>query len=272
MAPRRTTKSTAKTPAARSDGHVQSLNRAIAILNRLAEAGDGVALTDIAKDVKLSTSTAHRLLTTLQAQRYVRFDAAHKLWFIGVQAFIAGNGFLKSRDIVEIARPHMRRLREETGETVNLAVIEKGEAVYLAQMESREMMRTFARPGNRVGLHCSGVGKAYLATLPEGELTKYLPKSSLEAVTNRTITSLDALRTELRRIRKMGFALDDEEQAGGVRCIASVIYNEAGEPACAISVSGPATRLTADHVQDWGKKVRAAGQAITAEIGGKAPP
>ena len=69
----------------------------------------------------------------------------------------------------------------------------------------------------------------------------------------------------------MGFALDDEEQASGVRCIASVIYNESGEPACAISVSGPATRLTADHVQDWGKKVKTAAQAITAEIGGKAP-
>lgn len=271
MAPRRATRPNARTPAARNDGHVQSLNRAIAILNRVAEAGDGLALTDIARDVKLSTSTAHRLLTTLQAQRYVRFDAAHKLWYVGVQAFIAGNGFLKSRDIVEIARPHMRRLREETGETVNLAVIEKGEAVYLAQLESREMMRTFARPGNRVALHCSGVGKAYLATLNDVDLAKYLPRNSLEALTGRTITTLDALRTEIRRIRKAGFALDDEEQASGVRCIASVIYNESGEPACALSVSGPATRLTADHVQTWGTKVKSAAGAITSEIGGHAP-
>jgi IclR family transcriptional regulator, acetate operon repressor len=102
---------------------VQSLVRALSLLNRLSEAEEGGAtLTDLAQQVGLPSSTVHRLLTTLEQERYVRFDQEGRLWSVGVQAFISGNAFTKTRSIVGIARPHMRRLMEESGEMVNLAV------------------------------------------------------------------------------------------------------------------------------------------------------
>jgi len=112
----------------------------------LARHTQGLTLSELAGKVTLPTSTAHRLLTTLQNERYVRFANDRNLWFVGVQAFEVGSAFVRSRDIVGIARPFMRRLMEESGETVNIAVHDAGEVVFLDQVESRNMMRAIARP------------------------------------------------------------------------------------------------------------------------------
>ena len=136
----------------RSD-QVQSLVRALTLVNRLATADEGVSLTEVAQQVGLSPSTAHRLLTTLEQERYVHYDAERRLWSVGVQAFMTGSAFLKTRNLVALARPHMRALMEDSEETVNLAVEDQFAAVYLAQVECRQMMRAFARPGGSVPRH-----------------------------------------------------------------------------------------------------------------------
>ena len=155
-------------------GTVQSLVRSISILNALAKEEHGLTLTDLAQKIGLAPSTAHRLLTTLQQERFVRFDQDRSVWLIGVQAFVVGNAFVRSRDVLTMSRPYMRRLMEESGETVNLAVEDQGEAVYLAQVECRQMMQAIAKPGGRVPLHCSGIGKALLASMPDREVAKIL--------------------------------------------------------------------------------------------------
>jgi DNA-binding transcriptional ArsR family regulator len=133
--------------------HVQSLSRALALLNRISEATDGGAtLTELAQQVGLPPSTAHRLLTTLEQERYVRFDHDGRLWSIGVQPFAIGCTFTKTRSLVGLSRAYMRGLMEESGETVNLAIEDQGQMVHLAQVECRQMMRAFARPGSRRGL------------------------------------------------------------------------------------------------------------------------
>jgi IclR family transcriptional regulator, acetate operon repressor len=119
-------------------GLVQSLGRALSLLDSLAESTGGIPLSDLCQQVGLSLSTAHRLLTTLEQQRYVRCDPKTRCWSIGVQAFIVGSAFAKARDLLEIARPRMRGLMEESGETINLAVLDGGEAVFLAQVECRQ--------------------------------------------------------------------------------------------------------------------------------------
>ena len=116
----------------------------------------------------LPASTVHRLLKSLEQRHYVVHDEDRGRWFIGVQAFSVGGAFLRGRNYAALARPIMRRLMEEAGETVNLAVEDRGEAVFLAQVECRQMMRALSQPGIRVPLHCSGVGKALLAALPSG--------------------------------------------------------------------------------------------------------
>ena len=134
-------------------GQVQSLTRALSLLRALAESGDGMTLSDVAQIVGLPPSTAHRLLTTLQQERFVRFDGAAHVWQVGVEAFIIGNAFVRTRDVVGMARPYLRRLMEEGGETANLYLEQEGEVVCMAQIECRQMMRAIARPAG--GCRCT---------------------------------------------------------------------------------------------------------------------
>ncbi|WP_165772130.1 IclR family transcriptional regulator domain-containing protein [Niveispirillum lacus] len=260
-----------KADAAERSGNVQVLSRAIAILNHLAQADGGGSLTEIGTAVGLAASTTHRLLTSLESERYVRFDAETKLWSVGVQAFIMGNGFVRSRDLVRLARPHMRALMEASGETVNLAIEDQGAAVYLSQVECREMMRTFARLGARVPMHCSGVGKALLSALSQALLTRHIDRHGQIRMTARTITDRGALMADLAAGRRRGYAIDDEEHAVGLRCVAAPIFNEHGDAVGAVSLSGPMARITDVRMAALGSMVAGASFKIMAEIGGKAP-
>jgi len=257
------------TAQARTGGdQVQSLVRALSLMNRIAESGDdGATLTNLAQQVGLPSSTAHRLLITLEQERYVRFNNDGRLWSIGVQAFIAGCAFTKNRSLARLARPHMRRLMEESGETVNLAVEDQGEAVYLAQVECAQMMRAFARPGTRAPLHCTAVGKALFFTASDKALAKVLHQRGMPRLTVKTITTPSALRAELKTVRGCGYALDDEEHAVGLRCIAAPIFDETGEAVAAVSVSGPIVRIGEARVAELGEMVIASARAISAEMG-----
>jgi len=258
-----------KVPAGERSAQVQSLLRALSILDCLAETEDGTPLTELAQRVGLSTSTAHRLLMTLEQQRYVHFDAERKLWSVGVQAFVAGSAFMRSRNLATIARPAMRTLMEQSGETVNLAIEDGGQALYLAQIECRQVMRAFATPGGRVPLHCSSVGKALLAAMPDAEVAKILHRTGMVRMTARTIATPLALRDELARTRERGYSIDDEEHAVGLRCAAAVIHDEFGEPVGAVSVSGPMARIPDDRLPVLGTLVREAAAAISRHFGGR---
>jgi IclR family acetate operon transcriptional repressor len=267
--PRKPTKSPAA-PRERSD-QVQSLVRALGILNRLAAADEGVTLTEVSQQVGLSPSTTHRLLTTLEQERYVQFDAERRLWAVGVQAFVSGNAFLRTRNLTAVARPHMRALMEDSEETVNLAVEDEHEAIYLAQVECRQMMRAFARPGGRVPLHCSSVGKALMSAMRASDLARVLHHRGLAKVTVKTITTTTDLREDLTLCRNRGYAIDDEEHAVGLRCIAAVIFNERADAIAAISLSGPMARIPGDRIPLLGDLVRRKADAITAQLGGTLP-
>ncbi len=247
---------------------VQSLIRALTLLNRIAESSDDRAtLTDLAQQVGLPASTAHRLLTTLEQERYVRFNNEGRLWSVGVQAFVVGCTFTKTRSLVGVARPHMRHLMEDGGETVNLAVEDEGEAVYLSQVECRQIIRVFARPGTRVPLHCSAVGKAILTGASDKKLSKILHQRGMPRLTVKTIISPSALRADLERARACGYAVDDEEHAIGLRCVAAPIFDETGDVVGAISASGPMARIGDERMAQLGALVLEASRAISADMG-----
>ncbi len=254
----------------RSD-QVQSLVRALALVNRLAAADEGMALTELAQQVGLSLSTTHRLLTTLEQERYVHFDLERRLWSVGVQAFVTGSAFLKTRSLTALARPQMRMLMEQNEETVNLAVEDEFEAIYLSQVECRHMMRAFARPGGRVPLHCSSVGKALLSAMPDGDLARVLHQRGMPRLTIKTINTTTALRRNLALARQVGYAVDDEEHAVGLRCVAAVVFNENRQPVAALSVSGPLVRITDIRIPHLGSQVRQAADILTSQLGGVLP-
>jgi IclR family transcriptional regulator, acetate operon repressor len=255
---------------ARSES-VQSLVRALGVINRLSEADDGMTLTRIAESVALAPSTVHRLLTTLEQERYVRFDQERRLWSVGVQTFVAGCAFLRARDLVGVARPYMRALMEECRETVNLAVQDDREAMYVHQIEHPSIARPLAKPGARVPLYCSGVGKALLAAMTDGELERLLPEEGGPRLTANTIVSRSALREDIALIRERGFAIDDEEHAVGLRCVAALVFNELRVPMAAISISGPATRIVRSNIPRLGELLRQKAAGITAKLGGAVP-
>ncbi|HET8729022.1 MAG TPA: IclR family transcriptional regulator C-terminal domain-containing protein [Alphaproteobacteria bacterium] len=250
---------------------VQSLVRGLALLERLAAADDGATLTELAQAAGLAPSTTHRLLRTLEQERFAHQDPESGRWSVGVAAFTVGSAFARARTFAAVARPFMRRLVEVGGETVNLAVEDAGEAVYLAQVESQHMMRAFARVGARVPLHGSGVGKALLAGLPPGEAETLARRLGLARLTERTLTDSVALLRDLAETRRRGYAVDDEEHAVGLRCVASTIHDEAGRPLAALSVSGPAARITDARLDALGRLVAETCRDITGELGGRLP-
>jgi len=257
----------AQAAAGTAPGAVQSLGRALDLMESVAMAEQGAGLTELAKATGLAPSTAHRLLKTLQQRRYVSHDAERGLWFIGVQSFTVGAAFLRTRNVVAAARPVMRQLMEDSGESVSLAVLDGADAVYLAQIECRAMMRALARPGGRAPLHCSGVGKALLATLSEAERAPLYARIDFTRYTDHTLVDPEALDAALRPVSVLGYAVDDEEYALGLRCVAAAICDEYGEPVAAISCSGPTARVTVERVAPLGRLVATAASDIAAALG-----
>jgi IclR family acetate operon transcriptional repressor len=219
----------------------------------------------------MPTATVHRLLSTFEEFDFVEQHAEQGLWFVGLKAFTVGNAFLHRRDFVASARPHMRALVDQCGETVNLGVIDDGEAVFISQVESREVMRMIVRLGSRSPIHASGVGKALLANMSEQGLTHILQQRGLARYTERSIDNPTQLRDELQRIRQLGYALDDEEHAIGLRCVASAIFDENGQALAAISLSGPKARVTDGRLDELGIAVRQSADEITLALGGYRP-
>ncbi len=249
-----------------------ALNRGLLLLERIAESGrNGVTLTDLSLQVGLAVSTTHRLITTLEQVGFVRKDPELGLWYIGLQAFSIGNAFLDSRDVVTQARPFMKRLMEQTGETVNLAIEKQGAAVYVAQIECVEMMRMIVRLGSRAPIHASAVGKALMAWMNKKQVEEALQHQGLSRLTPQTLTTMAALQQNLEQIRQNGYAYDLEEHTIGLHCVASPIFNEHGEPIAGLSLSGPKARVTSGRLPELGLLVARTAAEITQAVGGHLP-
>jgi IclR family acetate operon transcriptional repressor len=252
-------------------GQVQSLTRGLSILDALAKSGSGLTLTDIAQRVQLPPSTTHRLLSTLEKMGYIHQAGELGLWYVGLQAFTVGTTFLANRDFVAESHAYMHRLMEQAGETANLAILDGTEAVFVAQVQCHEMMRTLVALGSRVPLHASGVGKAIFATLADEQIDAIVKVKGLPRITATTITSPEILWGSLRVIRQRGWSFDDEEHLVGTRCVASPIYDEHAESLGAISLAGPVSRLPDARIKQLGPIVAHIAEDITRKLGGRWP-
>lgn len=255
------------TPGPAGGEQVRALHRALDILEVLAESRASVPLADLADRLGLPRSTAHRLLATLASRGYVAQDPETGRYRIGVRAFEVGSAFTSQTRLRDVARPFMRHLQEESGETVNLAVLDGGEAVYVDQVESTRMVRTFADTGARVPVHCTGVGKALLAGLGDSEIRRIIRSHGLPAFTPQTITNLKTLMEDLRQGRKLGYFVDNEEREPGVRCAAAPVYDHTGRVIAALSISAPAYRTGDASLAEMGQKVRRAALAVSQALG-----
>ncbi|MDV6012823.1 IclR family transcriptional regulator [Haloechinothrix sp. LS1_15] len=226
-----------------STGGVQSLQRAFELLEGLADTGGEASLSELAATTGLPMPTIHRLIRTLLSLGYVRQNA-NRRYALGSRLIRLGES--ASRQFGTWARPFLAELVDQVGETANLAVLERDEVVYVAQVPSTHSMRMFTEVGRRLLPHGTGVGKAMLSQLPADQVRELLRRTGMPAYTPHTHTEPDQLLSHLATIAEQGYSLDESEQELGVRCIA-VPLSDAPVPA-AISVSGPEGRLTKEAV------------------------
>jgi IclR family acetate operon transcriptional repressor len=253
------------------DGGVQSVDRALQILETLAEDDEGYRLSDLAVRTGLSTSTAHRLLTTLEKRRFVQFDQTSSKWHVGAKSFAVGATFTRRRNVVAQAIPYLRKLRDQTRETANLAVVDDETLMLLVRLESREITRSVTKVGGRVAMVASGIGKAVLATYADADVAAIIHRHGMPHLTAKSIVRAGELFKELQAIRRQGYAVDDEEARIGLRCVASVVYNDCAEPLAAVSISGLTSRITDARLPEFGKAVRDAAAELTLALGGVMP-
>ena len=249
---------------AKGTGGVQSLERAFAILETMADAGGVISLSQLANDAQLPLPTIHRLVRTLVDLGYVRQEASRQ-YSLGPRLIRLGD--TTSRMLGRWARPHMERLAHELGESVNLAMLDGDQIVYVGQvMASRNSMRMFTEVGRRVLPHSTGVGKAIMASMDRDEVLALLDRTGMPAMTSHTITTPEAFVAELDRTLDRGYALDEGEQEVGVRCVAVAVPG-APQP-LALSVSGPLPRMTDDFVTEAVEPLHQAAAAVAAQMRG----
>ncbi len=248
---------------------VQALDRGLLLMNALARTS-GATLTELSLSVGIPASSAHRLLGTLQRHGYVDFDETDQTWSIGLQAFQVGAAFSRRADLITISRQVMQGLMEETGETANLALPDRGDVVFVNQVETTNPIRAFFRIGARGPMHATGIGKALLAEMSDATVAGILEQKGLPRFTDSTMASPKALFSELAAIRERGWSIDDEEHYEGMRCVAAVIRNAHGEAVAGVSVSGPKGRVTDDVIAENGPKVRRAAEELSRLAGGVA--
>ena len=250
------------------DGGVQSVDRALLIIETLAEDDEGYRLTDLAVRTGLSPSTVHRLLATLEKRRFVQFDRDESMWHIGAQSFAVGSTFVRRRNFVTQALPYLRKLRDQTRETANLAVVDDGAMVVLTRVESREIMRSVTKVGGRVPMVASGLGKALLSTYSEEDVFAIIQREGMPRLTSKSIVRAGELCKSLQDIRRQGYSVDDEEALIGLRCVSAVVYDDCSEPLAAISVSGKASRVPNDRLPILGKLVQEVAAELTKALSG----
>ncbi len=250
-------------------GRVQSVDRALTLLEVLGEDDSGQRLTDLARRTGLSLTTVHRLLTTLEQRQFVQFSLRDNLWHVGRQAYAVGSAFVRDRHFVAPALPLLRRLRDLTRETANLGVVDSGEIVLVNQIESREITRAISRVGGRTPMTASGMGKAILSCYSHDEVSAVIRKSGMRRATSKTITLRQDLDDELERARVNGYAIDSEEFQPGLRCVAAPVYDNQQEVVCAISLSGLPNRMKAERMPTLGRLVAQTAAELTRTLGGQ---
>jgi IclR family transcriptional regulator, acetate operon repressor len=229
--------------APRRSGSVQSLERAFRILETMADAGGTLGLSQLASRANLPLPTIHRFVRTLVELGYLRQEPSRQ-YALGPRLIWLGES--SARMLGTWARPYLTDLVDSLGESANLAMLDGDQIVYVGQVQSRQSMRMFTEVGRRISPHCTAVGKALLALIDPADVQALLIRTGMDAHTEHTITDPHAFATQLKQVLEGGYATDDEEHELGVRCVAVAVPRAPSR--IAMSVSGPATRMTDDLV------------------------
>lgn len=246
---------------------IGSLQRAIDILDLFDEQTADLGITEISEALGLHKSTAAGLVYTLEQNGYLGQDQATRKYHLGFKLVERAFTLLDQIDLRAIALPHLQGLRDWCDESVNLAIPDGGQVVYVERLATTRSLGMHAKVGYRAPVHCTALGKAILSGLPETNVAELIAQHGLPAATPHTITDRERFLEEIRHSCALGYALDDEENEVGVRCIAAPIFDHTDQPAAAVSVSAPIHRLPISEVPRYGERVKEAARAISYDLG-----
>jgi DNA-binding IclR family transcriptional regulator len=232
---------------------VQTIERVSLILDMVGQSPKGSSIKDLSVALKLPKGTIHRLLSSLSYFGYIRQDTETKSYFLGLKLMELGVMLRDQLDLRKVAEPILRGLAEKTGETAHMVILDKGEVVYIAKTEAPQTtgsLKMVSRMGSRNPPHSCAVGKVLMSHFSEEEFVHHIGDMGLPQRTPNTIADPAALREHLKMVKKQGFAIDNEENELGIRCVAAPVFDGKGRAIAAISVSGPALRVTIERIQD----------------------
>jgi len=244
----------------------QTLRRGLWVLEAVAGHPDGVALSELARELGASRSTVHRFLATLEDMGYVEQDATSGQYRVGVRVLRLASGLFRGLPLRTAAHTELADLVLATGETAQVCVLDGPEVVYLDEIDSPHPLRMNTYVGMRLPAHSTAVGKAILAFLPDGE-RQGLVGWGLRARTSRTITDPGDLLNDLARVREVGYAVDDEEDMDGVRCIAAPVFDIRHAVAGAVGIAAPSHRLDLVDVPRAARCVVEAARRVSTRLG-----
>jgi len=245
---------------------VPSVDRALTIMELLADSRRGYSISEISRKLNLPKSSIHLLISTLDQRGYLQKNAISGKYRFGLKLISLSRTAIENLNIREEARPFLQLLMEQTGLTVHLAVLERNDVVIIDKVEGPGMFRLATWIGGRLDMNSSGVGKVLLAFLPENEVAAHLEANRLVKHNENTIASPSRLKRELARIRSLGYAFEDEEGEIGFRCVGAPIFDNENRVAAAISVAGTTSQIRLDLSDKLGRMVKTAAANISTHL------
>lgn len=248
---------------------IQSLRRGVGILELIAKNKNGAGLTmaEISRQIGLHISTTFHLVRTLTVLGYLVQDDTTREYRLGSKLFYLAASAYTETQLLKTATPLLTEITQQTGETSQLAILEQGEVIVIGKVHGGGPVQLSERAGNPRPAHSTAIGKVLLAYLPEAELKAFLDTAELKVSTPKTISSAPILHQELERVRRQGYAFDDEEFTQGIRCLAAPVRNFSGAVVAATGISGPVWRISLDRITELTDLVKAVAHRLSQNLG-----
>ena len=254
-----------------TDSPSVAVERALAMLEVVAQESGGLSNAEISRKLNIPKSSASYLLRTLETQGYLTRDEESGKYRVGLKILSLSRGALSGLDVRGVALPIMRHLTQQTGLTCHLAILDGSDAVYIEKVEPEGFIRMDTWVGRRMRVHATSVGKALVAHIPQERLEQILRKSGMEKRTPKTIITLPRLVKELEKVRAQGYAVDDEENNLGARCVGAPVFNDRGTIEAGLGLSGTAQQVSPQTMPRILEALKDAARHISIGMGYRAP-
>jgi len=245
---------------------IKSIDKVLDLLEFLSVNEQEIGIAEMSKKLNMGLSTTHRILTTLKSRGYINQNEQTAKYRLGIKLFELGCAVQNTAQLVEIAKTYLRQLSKITNETLNIAVLEDKEVIYLTTINSLEILRTEIRPGTRTPAHCTALGKVLLASLSDREFKNlYKSNEPIISLTSNSISSLEELKKQLKKIKKQGYAIDMGEYKIGINCLSVPIFYR-NQAIAAISITGPASRFNLSEMRKTRSKLISIAKEISNQL------